>query len=69
MVTYQRDKGEEEMKKCEICKCKKDLKIFIHTASKHISSWKICLECELSFLSQYYKLENDEVESFIDFFS
>ena len=55
--------------KCEICKRNKDLRIFIHTASKHISSWEICLECELSFLSQYYKLENDEVESLIDFFS
>ena len=57
------------MKKCEICKCKKDLKIFIHTASVPISHYTICLECELSFLSQYYKLGNDEVGSFIDFFS
>jgi len=55
------------MKKCEICKCKKDLKIFIHTASVPISHYTICLECELSFLSQYYKLENDEVESLIGF--
>ena len=51
--------------KCEICKEKESSVVFIDSNSNPLRSFNLCLECNINFLVQYYKLENDEVEEFI----
>ena len=52
--------------KCEICK-EKELSVVVikDIYSNPLRSFNLCLECNINFLVQYYKLENNEVEEFI----
>jgi len=52
--------------KCDICKERKFKIIFFHTLEYPIVVYRVCFECEVNLMIQYYGLLNKEVEEFID---
>ena len=53
--------------KCEICKEREGKITFIHTLS-NLQTFLVCEECDINLLTQFYGLENNEVEKFLEDF-